>query len=286
MSKKFSFSSTEDEALITLVENNKCIYDSSHKQHKDNYVKDNIWKNISGEVGRSIDDCRKRWKNIRDTYLKQKKKLPTGSAAPHKKPRYTMNLSFLDTFEYERSTITNMGINDADTSNASTTDEIEPEVQQIIQNDEEQTENIVSDLPSGSYAGKRIRSKDDKISVILAKRPKETKDTILCIQEQNKLLATSMKNLCEEDEIDIFFKSIAMTVKKMPQQAIKEVKLKTLTLITEIDDKYSTRPTLPYQIPPDYNNMYQLSSPASSYSTSTSTSQGFLPFNYGDESNG
>ncbi|CAI6356079.1 unnamed protein product [Macrosiphum euphorbiae] len=59
-----------------------------------------------------------------------------------------------------------------------------------------------------------------------------------------------MKNLCEEDEIDIFFKSIAMTVKKMPQQAIKEAKLKTLTLITEIDDKYSTRPTLPYQIPP------------------------------------
>lgn len=44
-----------------------------------------------------------------------------------------------------------MGINDADTSNASTTDEIEPEDQQIIQNDEEQTENIMSDLPSSSY---------------------------------------------------------------------------------------------------------------------------------------
>lgn len=131
------------------------------------------------------------------------------------------------------------------------------------------------DFPSSAYAGKRIRSKYDKISVILSKRSKETKDTILCIQEQNKLLATNMKNLCEKDEIDIFFKSIAMTVKKMPQQAIKEAKLKTLTLITEIDDIYSTRLTLPYQ----------LSSPTSSYSTSTSTSQGFLQFNYGDESN-
>jgi len=36
------------------------------------------------------------------------------------------------------------------------------------------------------------------------------------------------KNLCEEDDIDLFYKSIAMTVKKMPPQAIKEAKLKTL----------------------------------------------------------
>jgi len=83
-----------------------------------------------------------------------------------------------------------------------------------------------------------------------------------------------------------------MTVKKMSPQAIKEAKLRTLTLISEIDDKYSTSQTaqiLPYQVPPNYNynnNMYPcpLSSPANSYSTSTS-SQGVLPFNYDDTSN-
>uniref|UniRef100_A0A2S2PQ72 BESS domain-containing protein n=1 Tax=Schizaphis graminum TaxID=13262 RepID=A0A2S2PQ72_SCHGA len=181
-----------------------------------------------------------------------------------------------------------MDITDADTSNASTTDDVGPEDEENMQNnkEQEQAENIMSDLPSSSYAGKRIRSKEDKISVILAKRSKDTKDTILSIQEQNKLLATSMKNMCEEDDIDIFFKSIAMTVKKMPPQAIKEAKLRTLTLITEIDDKYSTRQTQPYQVPSDYNNMYhcQLSSPANSYGTSTS-SKGFLPYNYDDMSN-
>lgn len=138
--------------------------------------------------------------------------------------------------------ITNIVITDAYTS---TTDAFEPEDQQIIQNEEDQTENIMPDFPSNSYAG-NIRSKDDNISVIFAKRSKETKDTILCIQEQNKPLATRIKNLCEEDEIDVFFKSVTMTVKKIPPQAIKEAKLKTLTLITEIDDKYSTRQTLPY----------------------------------------
>lgn len=178
------------------------------------------------------------------------------------------------------STITNMDIiTDADNSNSSTANDNGPEDEENIHNNEEQeqTENIISDLPSSSYGGKRIRSKEDKISVILAKRSKDTKDTILSIQEQNKLLATSMKNLCEEDDIDIYFKSIAMTVKKMPPQAIKEAKLRTLTLINEIDDKYSNRQTLPYQVPSDYKHMYQCQ--PSSYSTSTS-SQGFLPFNY------
>jgi len=51
--KKFSFSPTEDEILISLVENNKVIFDSAHTKHKDNFFKDDIWKNISEEVGRS-----------------------------------------------------------------------------------------------------------------------------------------------------------------------------------------------------------------------------------------
>lgn len=57
------------------------------------------------------------------------------------------------------------------------------------------------------------------------KRSKDTKDIIYSIQEQNKPLATSIKDLREENDTDIFFKSIAMTVKKMPPQAIKEAKL-------------------------------------------------------------
>jgi len=48
---------------------------------------------------------------------------------------------------------------------------------------QEQTENIMFDLPPSSYGAKRIRSKEDKISVNLAKRSKDTKDTILSIQE-------------------------------------------------------------------------------------------------------
>ncbi|KAE9524064.1 hypothetical protein AGLY_015545 [Aphis glycines] len=213
--KKFSFSPTEEEILISLVENNKVIFNSAHKEHKDNYFKDNIWKNIFEKVGRSSDDCKKRWKNNRHVCKAKEKTSDRISSSISKNNKCIMNLSFLDTVEYESSTITNMEITDTDISNASTTDDIKPEdVEENLQDNEELTENTMSDLPSTSYAGKRIR-----------------------IQEQNKLLATSMITLCEEDDVDMFFKSIAMTVKRISPQAIKEAKLRTLTLIFEINDK-------------------------------------------------
>jgi hypothetical protein len=73
-----------------------------------------------------------------------------------------------------------------------------------------------------------------------------------------------------------------MTVKKMLLQVIKEAKHVDYWNKWQIFNSSKT----PYQIPPDSNNKYQrqLSSPANSYSTSTSSQQLF-PFIYGDESN-
>ena len=52
-----------------------------------------------------------------------------------------------------------------------------------------------------------------------------------------------MKPICEEEDFDMFFKSIAMKVKKLSPPAMKKAKLGTLNLISEINDKYSTPQT-------------------------------------------
>ncbi|CAI6371592.1 unnamed protein product [Macrosiphum euphorbiae] len=64
---------------------NKVIFDSSDLNHKDKNIKDSIWTEIGIKLNRNIDDCKKRGKDMRDTYTRQKKKLPTGSAASDKK---------------------------------------------------------------------------------------------------------------------------------------------------------------------------------------------------------
>lgn len=61
---------------------------------------------------------------------------------------------------------------------------------------------------SGSYAGKRIRSNSNNLVVILANRSKERNSLFANIhRQQEKLLNT------KDDDVDLFFKSIAETVK-------------------------------------------------------------------------
>ncbi|KAL4150102.1 hypothetical protein QTP88_003940 [Uroleucon formosanum] len=56
MSKKFVFSSTEDEILIEYVQQNREIFDSAHLTHKNIHFKEKIWKIISEKVGRTEND--------------------------------------------------------------------------------------------------------------------------------------------------------------------------------------------------------------------------------------
>ena len=68
---------------------------------------------------------------------------------------------------------------------------------------------------SRSYAGKRIRSNADNLVAILAKRTKE-RDTLFTSihNQQEKILNT------KDDDVDLFFKSIAETEKKNPKNRL------------------------------------------------------------------
>lgn len=111
----------------------------------------------------------------------------------------------------------------------------------------QEVEQIVQNVPSVSHRDKRIRSQEDEFSVILAKRVKEREAFLSIIQTQNQFLTTSLNNSREEDAVDIFFKSIALTVKKLPPLAIKKAKTRILSLVSDIEHKYSD-PQQSYQI--------------------------------------
>jgi len=79
------------------------------------------------------------------------------------------------------------------------------------------------------------------LTVILATRNEEQKKLIAAIQSQNEAILNRKMN--EDDEIDLLFKSLAMTVKKLPTKVINEIKLKTLALVAETEEKYSAQQT-------------------------------------------
>jgi len=127
--------------------------------------------------------------------------------------------------------------------------------------------------------------------MILGKRSLEQKKLIDQIQAQNETILNSKTT--EDDDIDLFFKSLAKTVKKLPKKGINEVKLKTLTLVSEIEEKYAAfqQTTSNVTIQRFFNEQnenterFQMS-PSNTSSSSYPTSeilQGFTTYNF-DES--
>lgn len=141
------------------------------------------------------------------------------------------------------------------------------------------THELLTVLPGG-----KKRSKKEKISDIIAKRSKERNELFSKIEAQNNLLMSQLKN--EDDDVDIFYKSIAMTVKKLPKQAINEAKMKTLALVNQLENNYSVvsqptsfNPVYSEYNPPPTTYTTQSSSSLGSYETS-SNSREFMAINY------
>lgn len=130
--------------------------------------------------------------------------------------------------------------------------------------------------------GKRSRANYEKFEK--AKRMNDRTAIINAIQAQNQAILARETT----DDIDLFFKSIAISVNKLPARGKTEAKLQILTLVTQLEDKYSDAAAAqstqlmfqtPSIMPTDYNYIMSLSSsPSPCPSSSSATSQGFEPY--------
>uniref|UniRef100_A0A8C5GSV8 Transcription factor Adf-1 n=1 Tax=Gouania willdenowi TaxID=441366 RepID=A0A8C5GSV8_GOUWI len=101
-----------DDKLIVAVCDHPELFNTASYWYRDRTKKDLAWRTIGEAVGLAADLCRKRWKGLRDTYLKEKRKCQekrSGSAAgPSKRWKYSAVMSFLDPFISPRDTSSNM----------------------------------------------------------------------------------------------------------------------------------------------------------------------------------
>ncbi|XP_071051204.1 uncharacterized protein [Onthophagus taurus] len=109
------------EVLISLVEAQTVLWDKTIEKYKNKVLTKNAWKGVCCALDSTFNDMNdneknkfgkdvlKRWSNIRDSYMKSKKKLKdatkSGAGALHlKKYVYNDQLKFLDKVSEERST--------------------------------------------------------------------------------------------------------------------------------------------------------------------------------------
>eukprot|EP00102_Acyrthosiphon_pisum_P006861 XP_003240720.1 PREDICTED: transcription factor Adf-1-like [Acyrthosiphon pisum] len=297
---KTLFSNIEDELLVEEVSKNSVLYDSSHENHKDINVKDVIWNNISSVVGQCTEDCKKRWRNIRDTYMRNKKKLGTGSSALSKKKwALADNLTFLNNVEYERNTTTNVNPNDTTTNdttiiydnanditnaNDSSMCFLSEESSELFEGDNTTEKSTIdSNFNEFQKPNKKFKSKYNKKD--FSKQQSERAVIIQNLQKQNETILNKVTN---NDETDLFFQSIAAMVKKLPPKGTSEARLQILKTVSELEEKYLINPYIPTPgafsttTVSEYDYNIAHSSSTSSCQSLSSNSQGFAPFVYGN----
>ncbi|XP_053184282.1 transcription factor Adf-1-like [Scomber japonicus] len=102
-----------EDKLIVAVTAHPVLYDTSCLLYRDRYKKEQAWSKVSEVAGLPVDVCRRRWKSLGDTYMRERRKgteSRSGAAAgTAKKWKYFAVLSFLDPFVAPRETSGNMG---------------------------------------------------------------------------------------------------------------------------------------------------------------------------------
>ncbi|XP_054266996.1 uncharacterized protein LOC128989152 [Macrosteles quadrilineatus] len=279
------FTSEQDDALIDLVRENPVIFDLSQKNYKDVLVKKNVWKKISTELGKNEEDCRTRWKTIRDTYRRNmnrlKEKTKTGSPAFQKSKYINKNLNFLEKCTKKRNVVTSLSSASSSTSqvevvntsnqgekpetNASSSQENQATDASVIShhedtvmNEEGFAEDVLFrrnsfDLDNDDDIDEAFDAENVAKGVNKGKKKNVREKVLDEIKigrlERSKLLSNLLSNETKPPQkdhpVDMFFLSMAEVVKQFPPHIITEARLKVCQVVSELELKAMQENTRP-----------------------------------------
>lgn len=247
MAKEFSFD--EDRLLIQNVEQYQAIYNTLAPSYREQSAKDDAWRQISGRVGRPVEDCKWRWKNIRDTYCKRKKMGKMDRRAKKKWHLETM-MRFLDNVHYGRrsknhlSTGMNEGIVDITDTAFNSAYGAKPNTacpgnKESPRNVQRVTISPTSHMDTTPPLEDTKRTRNLKKNTIKDTEPDDLAETP---KEQTTEQSTPTNNVLgmQDDHVDLFFKSVAMSVKLLPRHLISKAKLRTIQMLIELETESST----------------------------------------------
>ncbi|CAL8258949.1 unnamed protein product [Boreogadus saida] len=124
-----------DESLITAVSECPVLYDLTLKAYHDLTKRNQAWRDIAAMLGVTAEVSRKKWKYLRDKYLRERKaekdrKKSGAGATSFKRWKYMAIMGFLERHVKERVTSSNMEQLQGDYSQAS--QEISPEILTLL----------------------------------------------------------------------------------------------------------------------------------------------------------
>ncbi|CAL8285278.1 unnamed protein product [Boreogadus saida] len=103
----------EDQDLIVAVCSRPVLYNTTMVSYRDRNKKERAWVDVAEDTGFPVDYCRRKWKSLRDRYMRHKKSEKEGkksgsAAGTVKRWKFAVVLSFLDPFVTPRETSSNL----------------------------------------------------------------------------------------------------------------------------------------------------------------------------------
>jgi len=223
-------------------------------------------------------ECKKRWKSVRDHYRREKKEgKGTGKAAKKKRAVYWDCLRFLDVVEDERDSFSNISEHEV-TGVGDKEDKVVEECVSTEQESDQSTLPITSvhtptehtqmssSLKTSSDDFKIPKSNKRKENAFINKYLKEKKEDRDNFKKCLEELTTPEP---EEDATDMFFKTVAATVKKFRPDLATKTKAKIFQITTEMEllNQQSLNTGFTNIIHSDSENSYHSSAASSSCTT-------------------
>lgn len=200
-------------------------------------------------------ECKKRWRSIRDHYRREKKEAmgTTGSAAKKKRAVYWDALRFLDAVDEERDSFSNVSAAVIDEpSNSPALNDLadlnEPEEDNRLQKtctsydvniakEQKSKESTPSAKGQGSedttFRCPKPKTRQENLTLLkyMRERKEDREHFKRCIED----IANSPTPQQSDNEIDLFFKTMAATVKKFRPDLATQTKMSVFKVVTQME---------------------------------------------------
>ncbi|KAL4148038.1 hypothetical protein QTP88_002342 [Uroleucon formosanum] len=217
MSSKVSFT-VEDIKLVQCVREHPCLYDLKNANYKDQQIRDNVWKLISNNL------------NNKSEFLMRIRKL---LKFYQKKMRMKKLLGVLKFLIYW--IIGLIGLINFNSTHKMNDSEEDDSLTVTVDNENNFTDFSETELENNFNTGKTKLFKEKWPT----KKVKQNEELVSLLKRSNderqQILNSINKVEEDEDPIDAFFKTIALTVKSCPQRLKINSKKEVFDIITNLE---------------------------------------------------
>ncbi|CAL9702723.1 unnamed protein product [Knipowitschia caucasica] len=232
-----------EETFILSVSDFPELYDISSKEYRDLNKKAAAWALVCARINMPGEEAKKRWKNLRDTYMRirktMKEKKSVSAAGGQKSWKYFQIMSFLEPYIKERVTSGNMTADDPQE------DEIILTLEPVLENEDGSsvcslTTDAVSDCSSPSSVDQSVQqpttilhtpqSSSHKPTPQKRKRPADSFETAI-LNRVDKIQA----QLKEPDEDELYLQSLLPSLKRLTGAKKSKAKMEIMKVLHKLE---------------------------------------------------